>query len=122
MQLDNAWTHGTLKDGKVSIPVQRIYDYDNYGDGTDIRPLSIAMLKTEGRADETTGEQKKVVGYEEAFELIYTDGHFEMPDPDRLIGLVQFDEDGSMSLYSYTKELVMDYPDRCRACHCARGH
>lgn len=109
LQLDNAWTHGTLKDGKVSIPVQRIYDYDNYGDGTDIRPLSIAMLKTEGKADETTGEQKQVVGYEDAFELIYTDGHFEMPDPDRLIGLVQFNEDGTMSLYSYTKELVMDY-------------
>lgn len=108
LQLDNAWTHGTLKDGKVSIPVQRIYDYDNRGDGTDIRPLSIAMLKTEGRADETTGEQKQIVGYEDAFELIYTDGHFEMPDPDRLIGLVQFHDDGTMSTYSYTKELVMD--------------
>lgn len=109
LQLDNAWTHGTLKDGKVTIPVQRIYDYDNTGDGTDIRALSIAMLKTEGKADETTGEQKVVVGYEDTFELTYTDGHFEMPDGDRLIGLVQFDEDGQMSVYSYTKELVMDY-------------
>lgn len=108
LQLDNAWTHGTLKDGRVTIPVQRIYDYDNTGDGTDIRPLSIAMLKTEGKADEATGEQKKVVGYEDAFELIYTDGHFEMPDGDRLIGLVQFDADGKMSVYSYTKELQMD--------------
>lgn len=114
LQLDNAWIHGTLKDGKVTIPVQRIYDYDNTGDGSDIRPLSIAMLKTEGKADEATGEQKKVVGYEEAFELIYSDGHFEMPDPDRLIGLVQFDGDPAAaqgqipSIYSYTKELVMD--------------
>lgn len=108
LQLDNAWTHGTLKDGKVTIPVQRIFDYDNYGDGTDIRPLSIAMLKTEGKADESTGEQKVVVGYEDAFELIYNAGHFEMPDPDRLIGLVQFNEDGKMSVYSYTKELTMD--------------
>lgn len=108
LQLDNAWTHGTLKDGKVTIPVQRIYDYDNTGDGSDIRPLSIAMLKTEGQVNEETGEQKRVVGYEDAFELIYTDGHFEMPDPDRLIGLVQFEEDGTMSYYSYTKELVMD--------------
>lgn len=112
LQLDNAWTHGTLKDGRVTIPVQRIYDYDNTGDGSDIRPLSIAMLKTEGKADETTGEQKKVVGYEESFELIYNGGHFEMLDGDRLIGLVQFDSNGSMSTYSYTKELVMDYlPD-----------
>lgn len=109
LQLDNAWTHGTLKDGKVTIPVQRIYDYDNTGDGSDIRPLSIAMLKTEGKADETTGEQKVVVGYEDSFELIYTDGHFEMPDGDRLIGLVQFGSNNSMSVYSYTKELVMDY-------------
>lgn len=111
LQLDNAWTHGTLKDGRVTIPVQRIYDYDNTGDGSDIRPLSIAMLKTEGKADETTGEQKKVVGYEDAFELIYAGGHFEMPDGDRLIGLVQFDADGKMSVYSYTKELVMDQLD-----------
>lgn len=111
LQLDNAWTHGTLKDGRVTIPVQRIYDYDNTGDGTDIRPLSIAMLKTEGKADETTGEQKKVVGYEDSFELIYAGGHFEMPDGDRLIGLVQFDADGKMSVYSYTKELQMDQLD-----------
>lgn len=109
LQLDNAWTHGTLKDGKVTIPVQRIYDYDNMNDGTDIRPLSIAMLKTEGKVDETTGEQKKIVGYEESFELLYSAGRFSMPDPDRLIGLVQFDADGSMSTYSYTKELTMDY-------------
>lgn len=111
LQLDNAWTHGTLKDGRVTIPVQRIYDYDNTSDGSDIRPLSIAMLKTEGKADEATGEQKKVVGYEEAFELIYTDGHFEMPDGDRLIGLVQFNPNGEMSVYSYTKELQMDQLD-----------
>ena len=88
-----AWTHGTLKDGVITIPVQLIYIWDDSqysGVPNDVHNISIAPFIV-------AEDGKTITGYEKSFQLLMDEkGKITQKDPDQYIGYCEIDAKGNL--------------------------
>ena len=92
-----SWTHGTLKDGVITVPVQLIYIWDDSqysGKTGDVHNISIAPFTV-------ASDGQTITGYDKSFELLMDEnGTITQKNPNQYIGYCEIDENGKLA-HSY---------------------